>query len=238
MRKGTRGSKFSNLIFFFFFCIKQKKNVKEFTSWCFYCQNLKRTSLMTSSNVVTITGSLLGPGTLSFFFDNWQRYFLIMVPFFFSDWQWFFHIWRHRRSGWRKMVYVFYLLMFVDAFTIAITVVWVYARWNINFALHLRQFIPYGHFHPFSCWNFSRLMKGLNNYNNVTEWDIWFVCVAVETCEKKNFDLCLVPDIFRCVPDIFLPYFFGAWYFSTENQLMRLFFFLTLYLWKSVIATF
>ena len=59
-------------------------------------------------------------------------------------------------------------------------------------------------------------MKGLNNYNNVTEWDNWFVCVAVETCEKKSFDLFLVPDIFRCVSDIFLPYFFGAWYFSTE----------------------
>ena len=124
------------------------------------------------------------------------------------------------------------LFMFVDAFTIAIMVVWVYARWNINFALHLRQFIPYGHFHPFSCLNFSRLMKGLNNYNNVTEWDNWFVCVAVETCEKKNFDLFWVPDIFRCVPDIFLPYFFGAWYFSTKNQLMRLVFFDTLSLKK------
>ena len=31
-----------------------------------------------------------------------------------------------------------------------------------------------------SCW---RLMKGLNNYNNVTEWDNWFVCVAVK---RKN----------------------------------------------------
>ena len=94
--------------------------------------------------------------------------------------------------------------MFFDAFTIDITVLWVYARWNINFTLHLRQFIPYGHFHPFSCLNCSRLMKGLDIYNNVTEWDNWFVCVAVETCEKKNFDLFLVPDIFRCVPDIFL----------------------------------
>ena len=41
------------------FCIKQKKNVIEFTSWCFYCQNLKRTSLMTSSNVVSITTNLI-----------------------------------------------------------------------------------------------------------------------------------------------------------------------------------
>ena len=114
---------------------------------------------------------------------------------------------------------LFYFFMFVDAFTIVITVLWVYARWNINFALHLRQFVPYGHFHPFSCLNCSRLIKGLNNYNNVTEWDNWFVCVAVETCEKKTFDLYLVPDIF-------LPYFFGAWYFSTEMQLMRLFLFL------------
>ena len=77
--------------------------------------------------------------------------------------------------------------MFADAFTIAITVLWVYARWNINSTLHLRQFIPYGHFHPFSCLNCSRLMKGLNSYNNVT--DNWFVCVAVETCEKKHFDI-------------------------------------------------
>ena len=117
------------------------------------------------------------------------------------------------------------LFLFVDAFTIAFTVVWVYARWNINFALHLRQFIPYGHFHPFFYLHFSRLLKGLNNYNDVTEWDNWFVCVAVETCEKKNFDSFLVPDIFRCVPDNFYPTFFGAWYFSTENQLMRLVFF-------------
>ena len=126
---------------------------------------------------------------------------------------------------------LFCLFMFVGAFTIAIMVVWVYARWNINFALHLRQFIPYGHFHPLSFLNFSRLMKGLNNYNNVTEWD------TVETCEKKNFDLFWVPDIFRCVPDIFYPSCLAhgifllkinwcAWYFST------------LYLWKSVIATF
>ena len=62
----------------------------------------------------------------------------------------------------------------------------------------------------------------LNNSNYVTEWDNWFVCVAVEACEKKKSDLFLVPDIFRCVLDIFLSYLFGASYFSTEIQLMRL----------------
>ena len=55
MRKGTRWSKYSTFVF----CIKQKKNVLEFTSWCFYCQNLKITSLMTSSNVVTITTNFI-----------------------------------------------------------------------------------------------------------------------------------------------------------------------------------
>ena len=49
--------------------------------------------------------------------------------------------------------------------------------------------------------------------------------VALKTRQKKKKKLFLVPDIFRCVPDIFLPYFFGAWYFSTEIELMRLVFF-------------
>ena len=95
--------------------------------------------------------------------------------------------------------------MFVDAFTIAFTVVWVYARWNIHFALHLRQFIPYGHFHPFSCLNFSRLMKGLNIYNDVTEWDNWFVCVAVETYDlwKENFLFIFGPGYFSMRPRYF-----------------------------------
>ena len=56
MQKGTRCSKFSN---FSFVCMKQKKNVIEFTSWGFYCQHLKRNSLMTSSNVVTITANFI-----------------------------------------------------------------------------------------------------------------------------------------------------------------------------------
>ena len=153
------------------------------------------------------TGSLLGPGTLRFFsitdkgiFRLWSR--------FFSDWQYFFtyDVIGETDEGkwWVRCIFscLFCLFMFVDGIIIAILVVWVYARWNINFALHLRQ------------------------------WDNWFVCVAVETCEKKKFDLFLVPGIFRCVPDIFLPYFFGAWYFSTEIQLMRLFFFDTLSLEK------
>ena len=67
-------------------------------------------------------------------------------------------------------------------------------------------------------------MKRLNNYNNVTEWDNRFVFVTLETSEKKEIDLFLVPDIFRCVPDIFLPYICGAWYFSTEILLMRVLF--------------
>ena len=187
------------------------------------------------------TGSLLGPGTLRFFIDNWPRYFSIMVPGFFPIDNGFFtyDIIREADEGkwWVRCIFscLFCLLMFVDAFTIAITVVWVYARWNIKFALHLRQFIPYGHFHPFSCLNCSRLMKGLNNYN-VTEWDNWFVCVAVETCDKKKF--IFGPGYFSMRPGYFSTVLAHGIFLLKVNWCVCCFFFLTLYLWKSVLATF
>ena len=99
--------------------------------------------------------------------------------------------------------------MFVDAFTITIKVVWVYTRWNINFAFHLWQFIPYCHFHPFSCLKCSRLMKGLNTYNNVTEWDNWFVYIAY----------IFGPGYFSMRQDIFLPYFFLCIVFFYWNSI-------------------
>ena len=49
-------------------------------------------------------GSLLGPGTLRFFSITDKGIFRLWSRAFFSDWQCFFHRWRHRRSGWRKMV--------------------------------------------------------------------------------------------------------------------------------------
>ena len=103
--------------------------------------------------------------------------------------------------------------MYFFVFILLVHVCWcIYNRYYGS--MSLRQFISYGHFHPFSCLNFSRLMKGLNNYNNVTEWDNWFICVAVETCEKKKFW-----------------FMFGPGYFST-----LLFWRMVFFYWKSIDA--